>query len=88
VDEAVAVGDDRRVLEQLQILRLPQRRPPRLVLHHVDPLHKVDGALGDVAHRAHRALRAAANGLELDVRIHCARRVALSSAPWLVARAL
>ena len=74
MDEAVAVGDDRRVLEQLQVLRLPQRRPPRLVLHHMDPLHEVDGALGDVTHSAHCALRAAADGLELDVRLHRARR--------------
>ena len=85
VDEAVAVADDRRVLEQLQVLRLPQRRPPRPVLHHVEPLHEVDDALRDVAHRAHRALRAAANGLQLDIRLHCAARVALSSAPWTVA---
>ena len=90
VDEAVAVADDRRVLEQLQVLRLPQRRAPRPVLHHVEPLHEVDDALRDVAHRAHRALRAAANGLQLDIRLHCAARVALSSAPWpsLSARAL
>ena len=85
MDEAVAVADDRRVLEQLQVLRLPQRRPPRPVLHHVEPLHEVDDALCDVAHRAHRALRAAANGLQLDIRLHCAARVALSSAPWTVA---
>ena len=85
MDEAVAVADDRRVLEQLQVLRLPQRRPPRPVLHHVEPLHEVDDALRDVAHRAHRALRAAANGLQLDIRLHCAARVALSSAPWTVA---
>ena len=85
VDEAVAVADDRRVLEQLQVLRLPQRRAPRPVLHHVEPLHEVDDALRDVAHRAHRALRAAANGLQLDIRLHCAARVPLSSAPWTVA---
>ena len=85
MDEAVAVADDRRVLEQLQVLRLPQRRAPRPVLHHVEPLHEVDDALRDVAHRAHRALRAAANGLQLDIRLHCAARVPLSSAPWTVA---
>ena len=85
VDEAVAVADDRRVLERLRVLRLPRRRPPRPVLHHVEPLHEVDDALRDVAHRAHRALRAAANGLQLDIRLHCAARVALSSAPWTVA---
>ena len=70
VDEAVAVADDRRVLEQLQVLRLPQRRAPRPVLHHVEPLHDVDGALGHVPHRAHGALPAAANELELHVGPH------------------